>query len=139
MYIPGISGFSFYHTVPSSNQNSPCPHLRFFLHQEMLKLDKKRGELYIVTHQSKYFKFLHSINFIYSGGTKRWVKLVTMSIKEFKLGGISRGKLIEFFVTRKYLIRSKESFTVLPDTRLTLLYGSQYWTQGQYEHKIGVA
>ena len=41
------------------------------------------------------------------------VKLMTMLIIEFKLGGVSGGKLLEFFVIGKYLIRLKGSFIIL--------------------------
>ena len=41
------------------------------------------------------------------------VKLMTMLIIEFKLGGVRGGKLLEFFVIGKYLIRLKEGFIIL--------------------------
>ena len=41
------------------------------------------------------------------------VKLMKMLIIEFKLGGVSGGKLLKFFVIRKYLISLKGSFIKL--------------------------
>ena len=61
-----------------------------------------------------------------------------MSIIEFKLGGVSGEKLLEFFVIRKYLIRQNESFRTA--IRPAVLYGSECWVvKGQHEHNIGVA
>ena len=79
-------------------------HFNFANRQLRGDLDVKLGDQ-IISQVTK-FKYLESI-------IRQDDEIDQMSIIEFKLGGVSGGKLLEFFVIGKYLIRLKGSFIIL--------------------------